>query len=59
MFLCVIAEIDSIKQAKKQAKDKKKREKTVITGDMQGLSEALPLDMLLRDLDKPQASVKK
>ena len=55
----VSAEIDTIQQAKKEAKEKKKREKTAVVGDMQGLADTLPtLDLLLRDLDKPQESVR-
>ena len=59
-FLFLLStEIDGIQQAKKDAKAKKRREKTAVVGDMQVLGDTLPtLDLLLRDLDTPQATVR-
>ena len=46
----LLSEMDIVQATKKEQKDKKKRQKTAIVGDMKPLEDTLPtLDLLLRD----------
>ena len=49
-----ISELSAIDSAKKEAKDKKKRQQTAVVGDIGALGEALPtLELLLKTSTKP------
>lgn len=57
---CFITEIDVVRAAKQEEKDRKKREKTVVTGDMHPLLHALPSlgELMASQSDKTQKSKK-
>lgn len=51
--LCIL-ELSAIDQAKKKAKEKKKKEQTPVVGDIGALGDALPtLDLLLKKSTRP------
>ncbi len=55
-----ISGVDTIQAAKKEAKNRKKRQATAIVGDMRPLEDTLPtLELLLRDTPKHNTAQEK
>ena len=58
-FLFFFSEIDTVKKLKQEAKQKMKREKTAVTGDLRPLIDALPSVSTTNDEKSQFANFKK